>query len=169
MQPAKLACIAAAAFVAAFAAVSQGDEQTFLKEAVQGHIAEVQLGELAAQRGQSEGVRKFGQMLRTDHQADLQRATDLAKTMQVEPPTQPTTEAGGFYEGLSQLSGSQFDAAFLSHMVTAHEAAIAKYSRNASSNNAAIASLVADALPKLKAHLATAQTLQKGEPAHALR
>jgi hypothetical protein len=29
--------------------------------------------------------------------------------------------------------------------------------------------LVADALPKLKAHLATAQTLQKGEPAHALR
>jgi hypothetical protein len=55
----------------------------------------------------------------------------------------------------------------VSHMVTAHEAAIAKYSRNASSNNAAIASLVADSLPTLKAHLATAQTLQKGEPAHA--
>jgi putative membrane protein len=169
MQPVrKLACIAGAAFAVAFAAMSQqGDEQAFIKEAVQGHVAEVQLGELAAQRAQNESVRRFGEMLRTDHQAALKRATELAKSMQVEPPTQPTTEAGGFYEGLSQLSGSQFDAAFVSHMVTAHEAAIAKYSRHASSNNAAIASLVADSLPTLKAHLATAQTLQKGEPAHS--
>ena len=166
MHPGKLACIAGAAFAVAFAAGSQSDEQTFIKEAVQGHIAEVQLGELAAQRAQNEDVRRFGELLRTDHRAALQRATDLAKTMQVEPPTQPTTEVAGFYQGLSQLSGSQFDAAFVSHMVVAHEAAIAKYSRNASSNNAAVASLVADTLPKLKAHLEAAQALQKGAPAH---
>jgi putative membrane protein len=167
MQPGKLACIAVAAFAVASVAGGQNDEEMFIKDAVQGDLAEVRLGELAAQRAQDEDVRKFGEMLRTDHRAALQRATDLAKSMQMEPPTEPPTEARGFYDGLSQLSGSQFDAAFVSHMITAHEAAIAKYSRNASSNNAAIASLVADSLPKLKAHLEVARALQKGEPVHA--
>jgi putative membrane protein len=166
MQPGKLACIAGAAFAVALVASGQNDERAFIKEAVQGDLAEVRLGELAAQRAQDEDVRRFGEMLRTDHRAALQRSTDLAKSMQVEPPSEPPTEARGFYDGLSQLSGSQFDAAFVSHMVTAHEATIAKYSRNASSNNAAIASLVADSLPKLKAHLEAARALQKGEPVH---
>ena len=52
-------------------------------------------------------------------------------------------------------------------MVTLHEAAIAKYSRNASSDNDAVAAMVAEQLPKLKAHLAAAQALQKGAPAPA--
>jgi len=165
LQSGRLAFVAAAAL--AFAAAGQNDEQTFIKEAVQGNIAEVRLGELAAQRAQNTDVRKFGETLRTDHRAALQRATELATSMQVETPTEPTTEARGFYEGLSQLSGGQFDAAFVSHMVTAHEAEIAKYSRHASSNNAAVASLVADSLPKLKAHLEAAQALQRGAPAHS--
>ena len=165
MQSKRLTC--ALALAVAFAAASQPDEQAFIKEAVQGNLAEVQLGELAAQRADSEAVRKFGETVRTDHQAALKRATNIAKSLKVEPPTEPTTEARGFYEGLSQLSGSEFDAAFVSHMVSAHEAEIAKYSRNANSNNDALATMIADALSKLKAHLATAQALLKGAPAHS--
>jgi putative membrane protein len=167
MQSRRIALIAGTALAVTFASVGQNDEQTFVKQAVQGNIAEVRLGELAAQRAENAEVRKFGEMLRTDHRAALQRAIELAQTMQVQAPTEPDTEARGFYEGLSQLSSSQFDAAFVSHMVTAHEAEIAKYSRHASSNNTAVASFVADSLPKLKEHLETAQALQKGAPGHA--
>jgi putative membrane protein len=163
----KLAGAVAAALAAAFAAVGQSAEQAFIKEAVQGNIADVRLGELAAHRAEDAAVRKFGETVRVDHHAALQRATNLAKSLKVEPPIEPTTEAEGFYEGLSQLSGSRFDAAFVSHMITAHEAEIAKYSRNANSDNDAIAAMVADALPKLKAHLAAAQALQSGAPSHA--
>ena len=163
----RFTCSLGVALVAAFAAAGQADEQAFIKEAVQGNLAEVQLGELAAQRADSEAVRKFGVTLRTDHHAALQRATSIAKSLKVEPPTAPTTEARGFYEGLAQLSGSEFDAAFVSHMVTAHEAEIAKYSRNANSDNDAVAAMVADALPKLRAHLAAAHALQRGAPAHS--
>jgi putative membrane protein len=152
---------------AAVAALGQGDEQAFIKEAVQRNLAEVQLGELAAQRAHSAEVRKFGETLRADHQAALLRATNLAKSLKVEPPTEPTTEERGFYDGLSQLSGSEFDAVFVSHMITAHEAAIAEYSRNANSDDDAVAAMIADALPKLKAHLTAAQALQRGAPAHA--
>lgn len=167
MQSASLSLVAAAALAVTLAAAGQSDDQAFIKEAVQGNLTEVQLGELAAQRAATEPVRKFAETVRTDHQAALQRATNLAKSLKVEPPTEPATEARGIYDGLSQLSGSEFDAAFVSHMITLHEAAIAKYSRNASSNNDGVASMVAEALPKLKAHLAAAQALQKGVPAPA--
>lgn len=167
MEARRLACVVGVAVAMTFAAAAQPDEQAFIKDAVQGNLAEVQLGELAAQRSQNEAVRKFAEALRTDHQAALKRATNVAKSLHVEPPTEPSKEARGFYGGLSQLSGSEFDAAFLSHMVTAHEAEIARYSRSASSDNDAVAAMVADALPKLKAHLAAAQALEKGAPAHS--
>jgi putative membrane protein len=165
MQSASLSLVAAAALAVTLAAAGQSDDQTFIKEAVQGNLTEVQLGELAAQRAATEPVRKFAETVRTDHQSALQRATNLSKSLKDEPPTEPATEARGIYDGLSQLSGSEFDAAFVSHMITLHEAAIAKYSRNASSDNDAVASMIAEALPKLKAHLAAAQALQKGAPA----
>jgi putative membrane protein len=154
------------ALAAAFAAHGQSAEQTFIKDAVRGNLAEVRLGELAVQRAESEAVRKFGETVRVDHHAALQRALNLAKSLQVDPPTEPTTEAEGFYEGLAQLSGAQFDAAFVSHMITAHEAEIAAYSRTANSNDDAVAAMIADTLPKLRAHLATAQALQRGAHEH---
>jgi putative membrane protein len=166
MQSKRLAW-ALGALAVAFAAASHADEQAFIEEAVQSNLAEVQLGELAAQRAATEAVRKFGDTVRTDHKAALQRTTNIAKSLKIEPPTEPSIEARGFYEGLSQLSGSEFDAAFVSYMVSAHEADIANYSRNASSDNDAVAAMIAEALPKLKAHLATALALQKGSPAQS--
>jgi putative membrane protein len=167
MESGTRAVVAAAALVVTLAAASQGDEQAFIKQAVQANLGEVQLGELAAQRAETDAVRKFGETLRMDHQAALQRATNLAKSLKVEAPTDASTEARGIYKGLAQLSGSEFDAAFVSHMISVHEAAIAMYSRSANSDDDAVAAMVADALPKLKAHLAMAQALQKGTPAHA--
>ena len=167
MQSGRLAFAVGAALAVTLAATSQSDEQTFIKEAVQGNLAEVQLGELAAQRAETDTVRKFGETLRMDHQATLQRATNLAKSLKVEPPTDPSTEARGIYKALAQLSGGEFDAAFVNHMITLHEAAIAVYSRTANSDDDGVAAMVADALPRLKAHLAMAQALQKGTPAHA--
>lgn len=166
MQSGRLAFVACAAIAVTLGASSQSDEQAFVREAVQSNLGEVQLGELAVQRAETDAVRKFGETLRTDHQAALQRATNLAKSLKVEAPTEPSIEARGIYDGLAQLSGAQFDAAFVSHMITVHESAIARYSRNANSDHDGVAAMVADALPKLKAHLATAQALQKGAPVH---
>lgn len=157
---------AAVIALTAFSARGQSVEQVFIKDAVQGNLAEVRLGELAAQRAQNDAVRKFGETVRVDHHAALQRATNLAKSLKVDPPVQPTAEAEGFYEDLAQLSGAEFDAAFVSHMITAHEAEIAAYSRNANSNDDAVAAMIADTLPKLRAHLAAAQALQRSAHEH---
>jgi putative membrane protein len=156
-----------AAFAIAFAAMPQTDQQAFLKEAVQRNLAELRLGELASQRAENAAVRDFGRTIRQDHHAAVQRASNVARSLKAEAPTEPTSEAKRHYDGLAQLSGSQFDAAFVSYMIVSHEAEIANYSSNAGSDNDAIAGLVAEALPTMKAHLAMAQALQRGVPPHA--
>ena len=155
-----------AALAIAFAAIGQGSEQTFMKEAVQTNIAELRFGALAAHRAENPAVREFGETLETDHRAALEHATTVAKALQVDPPEEPSLEAKGTYEGIAQLSAAQFDAAFVSHMVVAHEAAIAKYSANSHSDNSAVVGYVAETPAMRRAHLATARALQTGAPAH---
>ena len=121
----------------AFATVGQGSEQTFIKEAMQTNIAELRFGALAAQRAENPAVREFGETLEADHRAALEHATTVARSLQVEPPEEPSVEAKGTYDGIAQLSAAQFDAAFVSHMIVTHEAAIAKYSANSHSDNPA--------------------------------
>jgi putative membrane protein len=47
--------------------------QRFLKEAIEGNFAEVQMGELAKKQASSDGVRSFGEMLEKDHQPPIKR------------------------------------------------------------------------------------------------
>ena len=84
-----------AALAVTFAGLGQGSEQAFIKEAVQGNIAEMRFGALAAQRAENPAVREFGETLEAEHRAALQRATDVAKSLNVEPPTEPSIEAKG--------------------------------------------------------------------------
>src|SRR5947209_5087708 len=62
-----------------FAAENPSD--VFLKKAIEGNYAEIQMGQLAQQKGQSDGVKKFGQMLSDDHSAANQKATAAAQSI----------------------------------------------------------------------------------------
>jgi putative membrane protein len=54
-------------------------EQHFLTEAIQGDLAEVNVGKLAQEKGQAEDVRQFGQMLEQDHGDHLKQAEQMAQ------------------------------------------------------------------------------------------
>jgi putative membrane protein len=68
------------------------DDQTFLQEAIEGDMAEVQAGKLAQQNGQSEDVKQFGQMLEQDHGKHLEKTQAMAQQMNVTAPSQPSAE-----------------------------------------------------------------------------
>ena len=53
--------------------------ETFLKKAIEGNFAEVNMGDLAQKNGQSDVVKSFGKMLSTDHAAANQRPWMLQK------------------------------------------------------------------------------------------
>ena len=71
------------------AAASAKSNQEFLTDAIQGNLVEISLGQLAQKNAGSDGVRSFGQMLVQDHSAANEKATSLAQTQGVTPPTEP--------------------------------------------------------------------------------
>lgn len=134
-------------------------DQTFLKEAIQGDMAEVQMGQLAQQKGQAEDVKQFGQMLQQDHGQHLQQAQQQAQQFGVTPPTEPSAEAKKMHEKLSKLSGAQFDKQFAKDMVADHKKDIAKYQKQAKGKGP-LASFAEQTIPTLQKHLQTAQQIE---------
>ena len=153
--------LAALAFMLPVAAQKHTDP-AFLTDAIRGDLGEIKLGQLAEEKGQSEGVRDFGHTLMSDHQKAMKKAADLAKTLGVTAPTDLTPEAQKTYDQLSRLSGAEFDRQFVMHMVMDHQKDIAKYQEESKSSvNPKVADLAEDTLPTLRDHLETAQSLQK--------
>src|SRR3954466_14869021 len=98
-----------AASLLANAAVFADPPDQFIKKAIQGNIAEVKMGELAQKNGGSEGVKSFGKMLATDHGKAKEQTAALAKTMNIDVPTEPAPDAKAAYDKMSKLNGAAFD------------------------------------------------------------
>lgn len=143
-------------------AAAAEDAKTFLKEAIQGNIAEIKLGQLAEKQGESKGVKDLGKTLVTDHTKAKAEATDLAKEMDVKVPDEATEDAKETYQELAKLSGKEFDEEFVDAAVKDHKKDIEKYSAQAKNgDNKKVAALADKTLPVLKKHLDMAQSLKK--------
>jgi putative membrane protein len=138
--------------------------QKFLKKAMEGNFAEVEMGKLAQKNGQSEGVRSFGQMLEKDHSAANTKAAEAANSMSVSPPSEPNRKQKAGYDRMSNLSGAKFDIEFARHMVADHKKDISEYDKEAKKSDAASA-YAKETLPTLRKHLETAQSLARSESA----
>jgi putative membrane protein len=151
---------AAISSVALASASFAADESTFLQDAVQGSLAEVQMGQLAQQNGGSEDVKAFGQTLVTDHTKSMDQASALAKSMNVQVPTEPKPEAQQEYEKLQGLQGAEFDKAFAEHMVMDHQKEIDKFEEQAQGGSDEVAQFAKQTLPVLNTHLDLAKKIE---------
>jgi putative membrane protein len=156
-------CLAAAVVSAVLAtnlAFAQDEQaKTFLTEAIEGNLAEVQMGQLAQKLTTSTAVRAYGQMLEQDHTVANQKARAAANAMQIKPPTQPNSKQKADHDRLSQEIGTAFDEQFAEHMVMDHKEDIEKYEKAAAMNNPA-GNYAKEALPTLRKHLQNAESLK---------
>src|SRR5262249_40174411 len=125
----RLVTIAAAILISTSAFAQDKATQKFLTEAIQGNLAEVKMGDLAQQNGNSEGVKSFGQMLVTDHNAANQKAMEVAKSMGMNPPTERNASQKADFEKMSKMTGARFDKMFSQHMVKDHKKDISAYQK----------------------------------------
>lgn len=130
----------------------------FMKQAMQGDMAEIQMGKLAQEKGGDQKVKDFGQTLVNDHQENLDKAKSLALTIGMTPPEAVSAEQKATYTQLSKLSGRQFDRDFAQHMVQDHRKEISAFERE-SKKSGDVASFAQDTLPVLKKHLETAESI----------
>lgn len=158
----KIACVALSTLLgsAGIAAAATSSDQTFMTKAIQGDMAEVQMGQLAQQKGGNQDVKSFGQMLVNDHQANEQKADKVASQIGVTPPASPSAKQQAAYQRLSKLSGAVFDRAFARAMVTDHKKNIAQFRREARGGHNAVAQYAAQTLPTLRKHLRVAEQIE---------
>jgi putative membrane protein len=162
-----LASVLACASFGALAQSKASDRasQTFITKAIEGNLAEVEMGRLAQEKGESEGVRSFGQTLQQDHAAGAQKATAVATQLGVNPPTEPNKNQKAMHASLGKLSGQAFDRKFASEMVKDHKKEIAEYQKAAKKQSDPAGAYASETLPTLQKHLQTAQALTKATSA----
>lgn len=135
-------------------------DQTFLTNAMKGDNSEVALGQLAQQKGGSQGVKDLGAMLVSDHGAHKQQVAALAQQAGVAVTDDIMDEAKTLKTKLDGLSGDAFDKQFVSAAIEDHKKDIAKYETEAKGTGP-VADLAKQTLPTLKKHLSTAEGLQR--------
>jgi len=92
----------------------------FVKEAAQGGMAEVELGQLASKNAQDPEVKKFGQMMVTDHGKANAELKTLAGKKNWTMPTDIGSHKSTM-DKLQGLKGADFDKEYVDEMVSDHE------------------------------------------------
>jgi len=129
-------------------------DRTFVMQAGQLSMMEVELGRLAQQRGSSAGVKQYGQEMVEEHTRANQELMQLVMQKQVELPTEMSTQNTAMIDRLSGLSGRSFDAAYKQAMIDSHNQAIALFqAQSQQGQDPQLKAWAAEKLPNLQAHL----------------
>lgn len=131
----------------------------FLTDAIRGDNGEIAIGSLAARRGMSADVRRFGTMLVRDHSKAKTDAIAVARRERVAVPSGMKPEARATLARLQGLRGRAFDRAFAQAMGEDHRKDIAAFEAQTRTGDRATARLATMTLPHLRMHLQTAQRL----------
>jgi putative membrane protein len=130
----------------------------FVNKAAQGGMAEVQLGQLAGQKGSSQAVKDFGQRMVTDHSQANDKLKGIASSKGIAIPTSLDAKDQALYDRLSGLSGPAFDKAYMRAMLKDHKTDIAEFQKESNSgHDQDIRSFASSTLPTLQEHLHMAQ------------
>jgi putative membrane protein len=107
-------------------------DQAFVSKALEGGVAEVQLGQLAQEKSQSTDVKQFGQKMVADHtQMGEKWFKPVAKQLGVSEPKGPSKKEKKLIEKLQGLSGQQFDTEYIQAMVKDHKADLKDFQNEA--------------------------------------
>ncbi len=132
----------------------------FYRDAAEGGLAEVALGNLAQQKAHSPSVKEFGAQMVKDHSAASEKLKALARSKNITLPANPSVAEIEAKSKLEVLSGESFDKSYIKGMIKDHEEDIAEFKKEAASGHDREARAFANAtLPTLEAHLKRIQAI----------
>ena len=156
-----LAFIGTSVVLASAATLDKADGR-FVTTAAEGGLAEVQLGQLAKDKGSNQTVRDFGDQMVKDHTEANNQLKSVASSKGVNVPDSLNAKDKALYDRLSKLSGPQFDRAYINAMVKDHQEDVSEFRKvSRSAKDADIKSFASKTLPTLEHHLKMAQQAQQ--------
>jgi len=164
-QHRSLAIVAASALMAIGAMAQQSEnrikqpaDRTFVTKAAQGGLAEVELGNLAAQKASSDEVKRFGQHMVDDHTKANDELKSIAAAKGETVPGSIDAKDMALKNHLSSLTGAAFDKAYMEDMVKDHKADVAEFQKEADhGTDPEVKAFAQKTLPTLQQHLQMAQ------------
>lgn len=129
-------------------------DQDFILAAGQINLTEIKLGEYAAQNGQRDDVKTFGQRMVKDHTALNDNLKALAAQKSVTLPDSLDAADQKMADKLMALTGAEFDKAYTAGMFKGHKKAIKAFkAESAATTDAEVKSYADKSLPVLEEHL----------------
>ena len=135
-------------------------DRLFAQQVAIGGMAEVALGKLADRKAHNRAVAEFGGLMVQDHGKANEKLASLARSARISLPNEPDAEHKAVHARLEQLSGAQFDVAYLEAQVQDHQrtAQLLQWEINAG-QDAPLQRFASETLPIVLRHLRMAQDL----------
>ncbi len=126
-------------------------------------MEEIQLGQLAQQKGTMEDVKNLAKMLTDEHNKAMADLTALAGRKSIAIPTATTDKVKNAYDKLNEKApGNDFDKEYCDMMVKGHNDAIDAFEKAASNAyDADIKAWASSMWPGLRAHLDQAKACEE--------
>ena len=135
-----------------------GSDKLFIRQAAIGGRAEVELGKLAQQKGNSEAVRNFGERMVNDHSKAYDQLMHLAKDADPSIPKEPDPEHKRIRDELNKTSGKDFDVAYMASQIQDHQKTVNLLLWAITfAQSADLTKYAADTLPTVMEHLELAK------------
>jgi len=106
-------------------------DKSFVKDAAEGGLAEVELGKLAQQNAQDAQVKQFGARMVQDHGSANAELTALASGKGMALRQQIDAKHAQLRDRLARLRGAEFDRAYMREMVKDHDGDMKAFRRAA--------------------------------------
>lgn len=135
----------------------------FVTNAVISDLYEIQAGQIAQTKGQSQAVKDFGKQMVTDHTALSNAMKPLIIAAGKTAPTGLDERRKGMIDNLNAAAPADFDKVYTSQQEAAHNEALTLMQGYADhGDDAGLKGGAAKALPKIKAHLDHVKGLASG-------
>jgi putative membrane protein len=147
------------------------DSKQFAMKAAEGNLFEVKLAQLAQQKASSQDVKDLAKKLEQDHSQANQQLMAVAKQKNIDLPNDLKGECQETYQAFQQLQGTDFDNAYLVHMIAGHICALGMFQKEAKSGtDPDIKQWASQTIPTLREHSARITTVAQacGIPVDAL-
>jgi putative membrane protein len=110
-------------------------DRMFVKNAMEGGLAEVQLAQLTLQKSSNDQVKQFAQKMIDDHTKLNEQMKPVAQQLGVQAPTQISKKDSKTIAKMQSISGSAYDQAYIQDMVKDHKKDLSDFQMEASSGS----------------------------------
>ena len=139
-------------------------DKMFVKAAMQGSLAEIELGQLTLQKSNNDKVKQFARKMIDAHTEMNEKMRPVALQLGVDIPTEAAKKDKGRIKKMQDLSGQAYDEAYIKDMVKDHKQDVSVFHTIASNGHtASVRDIATSGGATVSEHLQMAQQLAKDQ------